>query len=98
MLTTERYPQTKNDWEYQAEDQKNWSDWNTSYKRVHDKARVKIQAAEGSENFGAANAADQFLKNSEVTMEKGGDKVVMKALERYFDNLAAAATNKKPVL
>ena len=81
MLTTEWYPRTNDNWEDKAEDQKTWDNWKTSYKRVHAKVYVKAQAAEGSDNFGAANAAERVLKNIEVATENGGNEVGMKTLE-----------------
>ena len=44
------------------------------------------------------NAAERVLKNNGGATDKGGDEVDMKALEGYFDNLAAATTNDKSVL
>ena len=77
---------------------KTWADWKIRYKRAHAKARVKAQAAEGSDNFGATNVAERVLKNSKVSTENGGNKVVMKSLEGYFENLVDDAINKKSVL
>ena len=77
---------------------KTWADWKTSYKRAHAKARVKSQASEGSDKFGSANADKRVLKTSKVKTNNGGKKVGMKALEGYFNNLAAAAINKISVL
>ena len=82
------YPRTK----------KNLGHWNNSYKKAHAKARTKAQAAEGSDKFGSANADEWVIKKIEVTTDNSGDKVGMKALEGYFDNLATAATNNKAVL
>ena len=98
MLTTDRYPRNNNDWEDQTEDPKTQYEWNNSYKRAHAKARVKAQAAKGSDKFGAANAAGRILKNSKVATDNGGDEVDMKALKGYFDNLATTSTNEKSVL
>ena len=81
MLTTDQYPRTNYDWEDWSEEQKTWADWKTSYNRAHAKARVKVQAAEGSDKFGTANAAGRILKNTEVATENGGNKVGMKDLE-----------------
>ena len=72
------------------------------YKKAHAKARIKAQAAKGSNKFGAANTAEQYLgvgfKNSSgVTAKNGGKSVGLKALKGYFDNLVATATNKKTV-
>ena len=39
-----------------------------------------------------------FYKNISVTTDDGGNTVGLKSLERYFDNLAAATTNKKTVI
>ena len=53
---------------------------------MHEKAHVKAQAAEGTDKFGAANAADRdlgehFNKNSGVTWDNVRDAVGLKALE-----------------
>ena len=98
MLTTERYPWTNDNWGYQYEDQKTWSIWNISYMRVHDKARDKAQAMEGSNKFGATNAAERILNNREVATNSGGNKVVIKAIEGYFYNVSSTTSNKKSVL
>ena len=84
MLTTECYPQANNDWEDRAKNPKIWADWKAIYKNAHAKARVKAQAAKGDDKFGAANAAERVLKNSEVTTGDGGYKVGMKDLEGSF--------------
>ena len=97
MLTTEHYSQENDGREDRSEDQKTWADWKASYKKAHAKARVKAQAAEGDDTFGAADAAERVLKNSEVTTDDGGDEVGMKALEGYLDNLSAATTKNKSV-
>ena len=89
MLTTDRYPRANNKWEDQAKDQKTWANWKTRYKKAHAKARFKAQAAEGADKLGAANAERRVLKNSKETTDDGGDKVGLKALEGYFENLAA---------
>ena len=81
MLTTERYPQSNNDWEDQSEDQKICTDWKSIYKKVHTKVCVKAQAAEEADKFGAANAADWVLKNSYLTTDDGRDEVVLKVIE-----------------
>ena len=70
----------------------------TSYKRAHTKARIKAQSTEGSEKFVTVNAVRQVLDNREVTTGNGSDEVGIKALEGYFDNLAASTANKKSVL
>ena len=64
---------------------------------MHAKARVKAQATEGSDKFGAANEAARIQNASEVDTNHGGDEVGIKSLEGYFGNLAAAAVNEKSV-
>ena len=99
MLTSERFSHANDDWEELMESDKTWSQWKTAYKRSHAKARVKAQANDGSVQFGAANSvshqetATPPLENQ--LEEDGGD---LKTLEGYFDNLNAAAVNKKGVL
>ena len=97
MLATERYLQTNDDWEDTAEEHKTWAGWKSAYKRAHAKARVKALATKGSDKFGATNAAEKVLKTSKLETNNGGDEVGMKALEGYFDNLAAAPINDKSV-
>ena len=67
----------------------------TKARMAHAKARIKSQANKGTVKFGAANSAThqettQTVENKQV-VENGG----MKALEGYFDNLAASAVNEK---
>ena len=57
---------------------------------------VKAQATEGSDKFGAVNAA--ILTTCKVETKNGGNKVGMNSIEGYFDNLAAAAIMNKSVL
>ena len=42
---------------------------------------VKAQVIEGSDKFGAANAAERVLTTSTVEKKNGGDKVDLKVLE-----------------
>ena len=98
ILTTERYPQANNDWEDRSEVNKKWANWKTDYKRVHAKERVKAQATEGSDKFGVANTSARIQNSSKAETNQGGNEVVMKSLEGYFDNLADAAVNEKSVL
>ena len=63
----------------------------------------QITSSQRADKFGSANAAERdlgvgFVKNSNVTTDNGGNAVALKALKEYFDNLSAAATNKKTVL
>ena len=86
MLTIERYPQANDDWEDKSEDENTWAHWKNCYKKAHTKARVKSQAAEGAEKFGAANAAKRdlivcFEKNSGVTTDDDSDAVDLKSLK-----------------
>ena len=60
---------------------------------------MKAQANDGSVKFGAANsAARQETANSPLNNQLEEDGGNLKHLEGYFDNLAAAAVNKKGVL
>ena len=98
MLTTESYLKTNDDRGGRSEEDKSWADWKTAYKRAHAKARVKAQDLEGSDKFGTVNEAKRVLTTSTVETNNGGDEVIMKALEGYFDKLTAATINKKSVL
>ena len=57
-----------------------------------------MQNTEGSDKFGAANAAARVHTTSKVETNNGVNEGGMKALEVYFYNLAAAAVNNKSVL
>ena len=98
MLTTETFPRAGDDWEERTELDKTWFRWNQAYKKFHAKARIKSQANEGTVKFGAANSAAH--QETELTVENKQvvDNGKMKALEGYFDNLAATAVNEKSVL
>ena len=63
MLTSERFPHVNDDWEERAERDTTWAQWKTAYKRAYAQARVKAQANDGSEKFGAANYAARQDKN-----------------------------------
>ena len=98
MLTSEWFPRANDDWEDRAELDKTWAAWKLAYKQAHAKARVKAQAHEGSTNFGAANSAARPEDQLPLDTQHEGSSVDINTLERYFNNLAAAATNKKDVL
>ena len=99
MLTSERFPRANNDWEERAERDKTWTQWRSAYKRAHTKARVKAHANDGSVKFGAANSSAR-LENITPPLDNQleEDGVGLKALERYFGNLAAAAVNEREFL
>ena len=99
MLTSEHFLHANDDWGECAEREKTWSQCKTAYKRAHAQARVKAQANDGSANFGAANSdAHQDKPTLPLDNQLEEDDVGIKALEGYFDNLAAAAVNEKGVL
>ena len=72
--------------------------WELAYKQAHTKARVKVQAHEGSTKFGAANSAARQEAHLPLDNQLEGDSSNVKTLEGYFDNLADAVTNEKDVL
>ena len=99
MLTTEQFPRANDDWEERAERDKTWTQWKSAYKKAHAQARIKAQANDGTTKFGAANyAACQDTPKPTVDNQLELEDVIIKALEGYFDNLAAAAVNEKYVL
>ena len=51
MLTTEQFPRANNDWEERAERDKTWMQWKMEYKKAHVKARIKLQANDGTEKI-----------------------------------------------
>ena len=99
MLTTEQFTCANDDWEECAERDKNWTQRKAAYKNAHAQARIKAQANNGTAKFGAANsAARQDTPKTTVDNQLEVEDVGIKALEGYFDNLAAAAVNEKSVL
>ena len=73
--------------------------WKAAYKKAHTQSIVKAQANDGTAKFGAANSAARQdttgpSDDNKLEVEDGG----IKALEGYFDNLAAAAVNEESVL
>ena len=99
MLTSKRFPRANDDWEDRAEQDKTWATWKSAYKQAHTKARVKAQATNDIVKFGAANsAACQEYAHLPLNNQLEVDISDLKTLERYFDNLAAAAVNKQGVL
>ena len=99
MMTSERFHRANGDWEDRAERDKTWATWKLSYKQAHAKARVKVQATDGSVKFGAANsAARQEAAHPPLNNKLEQDSGDAKTPKRYSDNLAAAAVNEKDVL
>ena len=99
MLTSEQFPRANDDWEECAERDKTWEQRKTAYKKAQAQARVKAQTNDGSAKFGAAkSAARQDKPTPPLENQLEDEDVGIKALEGYFDNLAAAAVNEKYVL
>ena len=99
MLTNERFLRANDDCEESAERENTWSQWKTTYKNSHAQARVKAQANDGSAKVGAENSeVRQYKQNPPIGNKLEEEDVGIKALEGYFDNLAAAALNEKFVL
>ena len=98
MLTTERFPRANKDWEDRAKSDKTWTLWKQVYKKAHTKACIKAQANKVTVKFGAESSAVHQETTQNVENKRAVNDVGMKALEGYFDNLAAAAVNEKLVL
>ena len=98
MLTSGRFPWANDDWEDRAELDKTWAAWKLAYKQAHAKARVKAQAHEGSNKFGAANSAARLEDQLPLDTQHEGASKNVNTLEGYFNNLSAAATNEKEIL
>ena len=99
MLTSEQFPCANDNWEERVERDKTWAQWKTAYKKAHVQVRVKSQANDGTENFGASDsAACKDKPNPPLDNQLEEEDVGIKALEGYFDNLTAAAVNEKSVL
>ena len=96
MLKTERFPRANEDWEDRAERDNTWPQWKQAYNKAHAKAWIKSLANEGTVKFGAANSAARQETTLTVENKKEVDDGGIKALEGYFDNLAAATVNENP--
>ena len=57
MLTIERFLCANEDWEERAERDKTWLQWKLAYKKDHTQERIKAQANEGTEKFGAEKSS-----------------------------------------
>ena len=94
MFTTDSFLRAKYEWEERAERDRTWMQWKAAYKKAHAQARIKVQANDGTAKFGAANSAARQdtprpTVDNKLEVEDGG----IKALEGYFDTLAAAAVS-----
>ena len=99
MLTTERFPHANNDWSERAERDKTWMQPRVAYKKAHAQEMIKEQANYGNAKFCAANsAAHQDTTRPTVDHQLEVEDGDIKALEGYFDNLAATAVIEKSVL
>ena len=84
MLTSERFPRANDDWEEHTERDKKWSQWKTTYKRDHAKARVKRETTQ----FVLAFVADTWvreLRDSDSLYNEVG-------LKELFSHLQAGCT------
>ena len=98
MLTSESFLRANDNLEDRAERDKTWAMWKLAYKQAHAKARFKAQATEGSTKFGVVNSAARQEPHLPLDNQLEEDSSDVNTLKGYFDNLAAAATNKKDVL
>ena len=92
MLSTAQFPRANDEWEDLPRTEQTWAKWKAHYREAAKKEKVKLRVAEGAD-FGAAHQAAQVPPAAAPAPEDVTD-----ALEDYFDNLAAAATNDKSVL
>ncbi len=91
ILTSGHFPRPTDDWEALARNNKTWTAWKTHYRAAHIARKRQMLAAGATSSTGLANA---------VT---GGDDPTISPdtfarLDRYLDNLAAAATNERTTL
>ena len=103
LYSTEQFPRATEKWEDMDESKKTWGAWKTLYKVAEAKEKVRIQAAGGKDQFGAAHLSgeghltpfDSTPPASEADATSGPPEG---ALEGYFDSLAAAASTDQNVL
>ena len=77
-----------------------WERWKTTYCAAAKKAEIKEKSAGVKDQFRSAYSATPLVAPLPMGSDPKGNNTPMglAALDRYFDNLAAAATNKKAVL
>uniref|UniRef100_A0A7S4JRA9 Uncharacterized protein n=1 Tax=Odontella aurita TaxID=265563 RepID=A0A7S4JRA9_9STRA len=91
MLTTGQFPRANDDWEELRALERTWAKWKALSRDVDKKVKIKLKAAGGSDQPGAANAVmyEPLVETPAVDAA---------AFEGYFENLAAVAVNEKAVL
>ena len=101
ILSTEKFPHANKDWEELDVAQRTWKRWKTTYCAAAKKSAIKNKSASGKYQFSTAHSATQQHR---APIPPGGapesntQHMGLEALDGYFDNLAAAAKNKKAVL
>ena len=74
---------------------KNWVAWKKLYRTAANKAAIKVTAASGRDQFGAAHAATES-QSEDINPHMGS--AMGSTMEGYFDNLAAEAMNDQSTL
>ena len=104
VMASQEYPDDTREWERLPPLNRTWPNWKTKYTTAHNLRRLQHKATDGNAAPGAANAASRAPN---VAPRMGSGAAIaqplmtppdFEKLDDYFDNIAAAATNKKTVL
>ena len=99
-LARMKFPCDNDYWEEFDVGQRMWIKWKTTYRAVAKKATIKKKPAEGKYQFGDGRNSIQ----QPVPTQPWGAPMIyaqpisLEALDRYFENLVTAETNRKHVL
>ena len=94
MLSTENFSRAVEIWEDLSKDKTDWAAWKKLYKANYRKAKLKRQAIECQDRFGAAHGALSQAPQSQANSPNS----LAADLDKYSDALAVAANTEKGVL
>ena len=99
MLSTEQFPSTNEDWEELDVSQCIGTRWKTTHRAAAKKALIKKKSASRKDQFGVAHTVTPPLGDDTAGNTAGKNQPMgLAALNGYFNNIAAAATNEKAIL
>ena len=99
MLSMEQFPYANKDWEEIDVYQRMGKRRKQTYRAAANKAPIKKKAADRKDQFWAAHTATPPLGDDTMGNTTGNNQPMgLASLNRYFDNLVAAATIEKAVL
>ena len=99
MLSTKKSPRANEDWEELEVAQRTWARWKPTYCAATKKSVIKKKAAGGKDQFEATHSATPpLIASAPMGGDNEGTPIGLSALDGYFDNIAADATNEESVL